>query len=303
MGFPPYRPLKSNEGAIRILKILPAKDQSEEIRCDLVDHLLSDHFEYEALSYTWGTPGPEPRNYIRLDAQHFKVHENLFAALLRLRRYWKPRLIWIDAICINQEDVREQEQQILLMKQIYGQAQRVVVWLGEPGIGEGLAVQSIMKPGSSLLLTAKIWKTERKFGLIKGVKNRMSRYMRDEWDSTALRKGEVAQLLDRKWWRRVWIIQEVVLARNIVIMCGRSHVPWEAIRMRLREGLYSLRGPDDRYVARTKEGCVVANFDFPDIDYISLRTLRDKWQAKEWDQILYNLLYTSRRYESTKPSD
>lgn len=73
--------------------------------------------------------------------------------------------------------------------------------------------------------------------------------------------------------------------------------------MRMREGMYSLRGVEDRYVLRTKEGCVVVKFEFPDTDYISLKILRDKWQAKEWDQSLYNLLYTFRRYECTKPSD
>ena len=303
MASTPYRPLNSREGAIRILKILPSKNESEEIRCELVDHSLGDRLEYEALSYTWGTPGPEPRKYIRLDAHHFQVHENLSAALHRLREYWKPRLIWIDAICINQEDVREREQQILLMRQIYGQAQRVVVWLGEAGLGEDLAVQSILRTAFSLVLSTKTWKIERKFGLIKGLKNRMSRGMGGEWIPNALIKGEVAQLLDRKWWRRVWIIQEVVVAQKVVIMWGRSHVPWETLERRMREGIYSLRGPEDRYVSRTKEGSVVARFQFPDTNYVSLRTLRDKWQAQQWDQSLYNLLYTFRRYECTKHSD
>ena len=113
-----YRPLESEKRQIRILKVLPAKIQSEEIECELVYSSLGDQpeYDYEALSYTWGTLEPEPEKYIRLDARHFQVFENLFAALLRLRQSSKPRLIWIDAICINQEDDREKEQQILFMK-------------------------------------------------------------------------------------------------------------------------------------------------------------------------------------------
>ena len=163
---------------------------------------------------------------------------------------------------------------------------------------------TVAKPPYAFWSTIKSFKTERKFGLIKGAKSRVSRGKTDEWDPQALRRGELAQLLDRKWWRRVWIIQEVVLAKNVVIMCGQDHIPWETLGMKLRDGMYTVAGPESFYpMKRTKEGSVLTKFDFHDTDYISLMTLRKKWQAKEWDQSLYNLLYTFRRYESTKLSD
>ena len=77
MAFPPYRPGRSSPKSAKSesWRILPAKSQSEEIQCELVSTSLGDQPEYnhEALSYTWGTLGPEPGKYIRLDAQHFQV--------------------------------------------------------------------------------------------------------------------------------------------------------------------------------------------------------------------------------------
>lgn len=78
----------------------------------------------------------------------------------------------------------------------------------------------------------------RKFGLAKGLRDRVPQYVSGEWDFLALEVGELAQLLDRQWWRRVWIVQELVLAKNAVIMCGPDEVTWDAIKKRLRDGTY-----------------------------------------------------------------
>lgn len=116
-----YKPIESAIGQFRTLNIRPAKNPTDEIRCDLVYSLLGNHPEYEALPYTWGCPAPDPGKSVLVDSQHFPIFENLFAALLRLRQTSKPGMIWIDAICINkgknQEAAREREQQLLLMRQ------------------------------------------------------------------------------------------------------------------------------------------------------------------------------------------
>jgi hypothetical protein len=308
MTYQVYTPVDSTNGEIRILRIQPAKKESDEIQCEFIPSLLNNLPEYEALSYTWGGPAPDPGKFILLNFQRFPIFENLFAALLRLRQTYKPRTIWIDAICINQsmaqEAVREREQQILLMKRIYEQARQVVIWLGDTGIGERIAMQSLANPSGSFSLGTKIWKTERKFGLGKGLKSRMSQGLSGEWDPKALEVGELSQLLDRKWWRRVWIVQEVVLARKAVIMCGPDEVPWEAITKRMRDGMYGILGQDRNQRAKhMEEGSVIAKYAFPDAEYITLMALQEKWRSKTWDRTLYNLLYTFRRFEATVPRD
>lgn len=227
-------------------EIHPAEKEQDEIRCDLVPSLLDESPDYEALSYTWGGPAPNPGRFIILNSQRFPVFENLFAALVRLRHASRTRTIWIDAVCINQsetqEAVEEREQQILLMGRIYEQAQKVVIWLGNTGIGEDIAMQSLANPSGNFSLYTKIWKTERKFGLGKGLKNRMSQGLSGERDGMALQVVELAQLLDRKGWRRVWIIQEAVLAKKATLMCGPDEVSWAAIAKRLRDGMYGILG-------------------------------------------------------------
>lgn len=243
-----------------------------------------------------------------MNSQHFPVFENLFVALLRLRQTSKPRIIWIDAICINQgknhEAVREREQQLLLMRQIYEQAQQVLIWLGDTGIGERIAMQSLAIKSGSFSVRMKVWNTERKFGLGKGLRDRVSQSVSGEWDARALEVGELAQLLDRKWWRRVWIVQELVLAKKAVLLCGLDEVPWDAVKTRMRDGAFGILGSDaGQPVKQTEEGSVVAKITLPNTDYLYLTALQEKWRFKIWDQSLYNLLYTFRRFESSVPSD
>ncbi|PVH74749.1 HET-domain-containing protein [Cadophora sp. DSE1049] len=211
MTFHVYTPIDSTKSEIRILRIQPAKKESDEIQCDLVHSFLDKSPKYEALSYTRGGPAPDPGQYILLSSQRFPVFENLFAALVRLRHTSKPRTIWIDAICINQgeapEAIREREQQITLMRRIYEQAHQVVIWLGDTGIGERIAMQSLLHSPRGFLSGSKNIDVEKKFGLEKGF----------------------------RWWRRVWIIQEVALARKAIIMCGPDEASWEAIAQRLQD--------------------------------------------------------------------
>lgn len=128
--------------------------------------------------------------------------------------------------------------------------------------------------------------------------------MSGEWDARALEVGELAQLLDRNWWRRVWIVQELVLAKKAALLCGPDEVPWDAIKMRIRDGAFGILGQDRiKPVKQTEEGSVVEKTTFPNTDYLYLTALQEKWQFKIWDESLYKLLYTFRRFESSVPSD
>ena len=299
-----YAPIDSANGEIRILQIQPANKDTDEIRCTFTFDRLDKFPAFEALSYTWGGPAPDPGKHILLNSQRFPIFENLSAALVRLRHVSKPRTIWIDAICINQgstsEAIHEREQQILLMRRIYEQASQVVIWLGDTGQGERIAMQSLANLSGSLSLSTRVWKMERKFGLGKGLKNRALQSWSGEWDPRALEVGELAQLLDRKWWRRVWIVQEVVLARNAVVMCGPDEVPWENIKKRMRDGAYGIVGQHRGQAAKhTDAGTVIAKYAFPDAEYTTLLDLQDRWRSGTWDRTLYNLLYTFRRFEAT----
>lgn len=134
-----YHPIKSPAGEIRLLSIQPAGSLVAPIICRLYPQLLSQNPQYEALSYTWDKKESEPR-FITLNGESFTVQENVERAIRRLRQRKTPRTVWIDAICINQDDTDERNCQVLLMRDIYSKAQQVCIWLGEPTEGGKLAI-------------------------------------------------------------------------------------------------------------------------------------------------------------------
>ncbi|KAI8623272.1 heterokaryon incompatibility protein-domain-containing protein [Xylariaceae sp. FL1651] len=114
---------------IRLLTLAASKDFTDPIRVSLSVASLSDKPEYEALSYCWGDPSDKV--LIFSDDRPFPVTLNLESALRHLRRSHDERVLWVDAISINQEGLEERAHQVSLMGHIYESASRVVVWLGE----------------------------------------------------------------------------------------------------------------------------------------------------------------------------
>jgi hypothetical protein len=127
-----YSPLME-PGSIRLLSLIPHKDESARIQCRLFDYPLQESSEgthlYEALSYVWGA-SDKPHS-ISVDGCDLFITANLHAALFRLRDRFIERIVWIDAICINQGDDVAKAKQVLHMAEIYGKANRVIVWIGE----------------------------------------------------------------------------------------------------------------------------------------------------------------------------
>ncbi|KAL2354621.1 heterokaryon incompatibility, partial [Cryomyces antarcticus] len=98
------------------------------LKCELSIASFDSIPQYEALSYVWGNPA-DPK-YIELDKQKFPVTHNLHATLRALRNNRTKRVLWVDALCINQADIPERIAQVAQMRHIYEAAQEVAVWLG-----------------------------------------------------------------------------------------------------------------------------------------------------------------------------
>ncbi|TVY83624.1 Heterokaryon incompatibility protein 6 OR allele [Lachnellula suecica] len=113
---------------IRLIEVLE-NPFGEFPRCHLEPCLFEEAPPYQALSYTWGDG--KAVHTISLDGTCFGVTSNLHDFLSRFRWTRGPRYIWIDAICINQNDNHEKGTQIQMMGDIYHRAWNVVVWLGE----------------------------------------------------------------------------------------------------------------------------------------------------------------------------
>lgn len=145
---------------------------------------------------------------------------NLFLALKHFRYLEEPRVLWIDAICINQDGVPERGKQVQIMSKIYSKARRVIVWFGEEAPTDALA-----------------------FDLLHRWYRRINSQGHDldplgEVLGDLVAEGRVpsftalCRLLERRWFRRVWVIQEVVVATNTVATCGSLSMPWKVLQRR-----------------------------------------------------------------------
>lgn len=134
-------PLVIEQREIRILSLAPGIGDSA-LRGDLIVGSLNyDDLHYTALSYTWS--GPVSQRSIIVGGVPLQITENLALALLRIRGRDRPKNMWIDAICINQNDNEEKSVQVLLMGDIYAIAARTIVWLGEQSADSDMAMDFI----------------------------------------------------------------------------------------------------------------------------------------------------------------
>lgn len=126
---------------IRLLTLQP-RSSGATIKCAISHAKISSKPRYEALSYMWG---PKVRKPIEIDGKTCSVRENLYSALAHLRLEDRPRTLWIDAVCINQQDVGERNHQVTQMGLIYTRAERVIVWLGPLTPEASLAMKWLSK--------------------------------------------------------------------------------------------------------------------------------------------------------------
>jgi hypothetical protein len=201
-----YTTLSSTLKQFRVVKLLPGRST---IECTLrIDSLLrgAPSVGYEALSYEWGDTD-SPMHEIILQGKRFRVRENLWMALRSLRASKTLSAeFWIDAICINQDNISERNQQVTMMGDIFREANTVRVWLGDDGRNEH---ESNVKDAFDLVENCIPPSEERAKKLVSK-------------EATAQKKWEaLAFLLGRTYWTRLWIVQEYLSAREVVIHYGR----------------------------------------------------------------------------------
>jgi hypothetical protein len=123
-----YKPLEHSD-SIRLIELLPGV-QGSWLTCNIIDAQRADSSEYEALSYAWGESILSHKIEEVSRSMYFSITVNLHDALQAIRYEHASRVLWIDAMCINQSDLDEKGHQVASMGKIYGDAWRVVVWLG-----------------------------------------------------------------------------------------------------------------------------------------------------------------------------
>jgi hypothetical protein len=202
-----YTPLQDPHSTIRALRIL-ASSTSQLIKLSI--EVIPVTGKYKCLSYTWGVGRAQHR--IAIDDQTFWVRDNLHDFLIEARRR-NPNgsgHIWIDAISINQDDIPEKNVQVAMMGDIYKNALRVVAWLGQ---GDE-AMHNTFKFMASKVNTGKYTisdASQREKAAQRMTKNASQKEFWDTFDS----------LGSALYFSRMWIVQEIVLAREYVLWCGQ----------------------------------------------------------------------------------
>ncbi|KAH6892588.1 heterokaryon incompatibility protein-domain-containing protein, partial [Thelonectria olida] len=243
-----YTPLTGSR-QFRVLLLHPGQDD-DPISCSLEVETLWDGATFEALSYVWG--GGDPKNRILLDGDSFLVRDNLFDALTRLRNDAQVRRLWVDAICINQDDVLERNSQVRLMTELYSAASKVLVWLGvDDQIASAFKAISEMRA------------------------NAFRRLGQGHTDSYAKWDNRASYMLQNLYFERAWIFQEVVSSEGATIYCGSSYedsvsgrrfpitdsLPWEDLTElyhALGEELLQKENPDT-YISLIGPLCLAQN--------------------------------------------
>ena len=253
LGLFSYDPLPTPT-SIRALDVSPELGTGKRISCNIKIIDLDDSPDYCTLSYTWGDPGANPNDEqypsvdkksvngefeIMCDGLPFKVTKNCYAFLVMLRRSklilsqsppTEPELvhimtvglIWIDAICINQNSLEERSAQVRMMDRIYRQAQKVIIWLGPSDSMTKPALNAIHK-----FSTASTDVYNEVYG--RSISNPepyeklgIPMISKDEWLA-------VLALYNRSWFSRAWTVQEYALAREAVLQCGSIMIQFDAV--------------------------------------------------------------------------
>ncbi|KAE9375259.1 HET-domain-containing protein [Stipitochalara longipes BDJ] len=218
------------DDCIRILEILPGIE--DQVQCHLHVALLAQNkFTYEALSYTWELNDDKNSNEtsrpsIYCNGLEISSGKNLHDAIRKIRSPGNSKMIWADAICINQDDQKERSQQVAKMGSIYKNAFRVLIWLGKDK-----SAADISQAFSGIHSIVQSWRDRAEIGDQLRISNRCSDLHVPS--SKQLRRESpwlaIFRLYSRRWFHRVWVIQEVALARSAIVLFDDYKIPWESV--------------------------------------------------------------------------
>lgn len=216
-----YKPLDRSHGAVRLIRVFALRPD-DFVRCRIERHHISTA-KYVALSYVWGDQ--EAKCEILLNGQLFMVRSNLFAFLRYLAKtgYFTDTLFWIDAICIDQNNVTEKNHHISHMGTIYRRASKVISWLGNSAC---YASSGMDPPGQWLCCEA--FTTDKDAG----------RRHRCEW---RVPYSSSWTLLRHEYWSRLWVAQELSLAQRVDILYRGRFYSWSQITRCLGRNMLSFQ--------------------------------------------------------------
>jgi hypothetical protein len=225
-----YTPLEPQR--IRTI-VLHKGSPEDQITCTLKTVSLHENCPYEALSYAWGDA--ENLAKISLNKLEYFVTQNLSDALKQLRSQRADKILWVDALCINQWDIPERNQQVREMHLIYSGAERVLAWIGAEKDDVDMVFQLASTAANpDLPEPFAEWLT------------------RQEWLRDLFRP--LFSFIDRDYWRRLWVVQELAHAKQAQVICGPYTILYSSLVQFFEVlGSVTLKRPGLEYIYRTSK--------------------------------------------------
>lgn len=316
-------PLKTST-SIRLID-LELGEHNSDIIMSVDTYNLLDPPQYAAFSYTWGDPltypykAERPSRTVWINTKPFLVTPNLYDALNHWRG-WRLEIgtaktfLWVDAICINQDDLIERNHQVGLMGQIYSKASLVIAWVGMFDEDARTAFKLILR----LKPIVELWKSERsKFTYFHNSdelfeKTGVGTVTPEEWEA-------LVSFYERQYFSRAWIVQEIVLARGAILMLGHWFIHWTDL-IDLSQMMHECKWiPILEEYARPSLNAErpLLSLGVPAV-YSHIRSLRKRYSSSECGQsqdsttrpdarmcyiFLEILLYQTRWFRATNPHD
>lgn len=270
-----YEPIDLDQPAFRLLHLKTGR--WSEIKCTIYQAYLggADTIPYDALSYTWG--GTHKTHTVIVNGEALRVTENLHSALQDLRSETVEKVLWIDAICIDQSNERERGHQVQQMCKIYSQAEEVIVWLGQATRETKTLFESLQRLEQSSSQDrhgCRHWNLEQWTKLWLSIPRVSDLELRES----------LGLLLKRPWFERVWILQEIANAKKASIRCGTKSV--RAHTFALAPSLIGIK---------PQRHCQAV------LDIMPGHLREETWWSENRD--LYNLLLKFRESKASDPRD
>ena len=209
-----YFPLLQGSEQVRMIRLLRLETCDDIVTLSLCSASLEDQPRYEAISYTWGDT--KKRKEIKCNDQLVTVSENLHDALRYLRHVDRARILWVDGICIDQANSTEKSAQIRFMPHIYEAAQTVLVWIGR----EDDQIQRAFSQARRLVAARETLNT----GYPNSANSSSTNNPQEPFSDIS---KDLFSILQRDWFRRVWVIQEVSVCRRATVVCGYLTIDWD----------------------------------------------------------------------------
>ncbi|KAI2619941.1 HET-domain-containing protein [Hypoxylon sp. NC1633] len=228
--------IDSSQSQIRLLEILPGSGL-DDIRCSYRIISLDVEVKYQTLSYVWGES--KEHKSVVLEGRAVNVTDNLFSALQTIRSLSEsePTILWVDALCINQEDAVEKMEQVHMMRHIYARCTNCFVHFGKASASETGASEE-----DSPQVARAVWDAIRLVADPTPYSELPPGLATPEAQAQA---GQAFQFIDKgPWWSRIWTIQEGVAPPHHTLLWGPLSMPWEVF-VQFSNNAMDLRWPDN----------------------------------------------------------